>query len=229
MAGQVRIPGAQFDKTGSTRQSGRMLLWAGLLLIVLGIAAFAADRWAVHAVHGAVGRDVHRALARTTDWAKGAHWLAISIAAIVLSWLMLRFWGERDWLSLIFRAALAFLASLAAGSLVLHTIKLVAGRRRPRDELEHDLYGFRFLHLDTQYDSFPSGHAMTIFCVAVIAAGVLPMAWPLWFGLAFYLALTRAFMNAHFFSDVFIGSGIGILAARETVLYIFPALSQPWF
>jgi membrane-associated phospholipid phosphatase len=205
-----------------------MLLWAGLCFLVLGVASFAVDRRAVHVVHGGVSLGVHRGLARTTDWAKGAHWLTISIAAIILSWLALRLWGERMWLETTLHAALAFLLSLAVGSAVLHVLKLVLGRRR-RDELEHDLYGFLPFRLDTQYDSFPSGHAMTIFCVAVIAAGLFPALWPLWFGLAFYLALTRALMNAHFFSDVFIGTGIGILAARETVLYVFPALSQPWF
>ncbi|HEY1632875.1 MAG TPA: phosphatase PAP2 family protein [Rhizomicrobium sp.] len=206
-----------------------MLLWAGLCFLMLGVASFAVDRRAAHAVHGGVPRSLHRGLARTTDWAKGAHWLTIALATIAGTWLALHVVGARDWLRLALTAALAFLTSLAAGSLVLHTVKIMAGRRRPRDELEHDLYGFRLFHLDTQYDSFPSGHAMTIFCVAVIAAGLFPDLWPVWFGLAFYLALTRAFMNAHFFSDVFIGSGIGLLAARETVFYLFPALFRPWF
>jgi membrane-associated phospholipid phosphatase len=206
-----------------------MLLWAGLCFLLLGVASFAVDRRAAHEVHARVARPMHRRLARTTDWAKGAHWLSIALGAIVLSWLALRIGGERAWLRTILTAALAFLASLAVGSLVLHTIKILAGRRRPRDELEHDLYGFRPFRFDTTYDSFPSGHAMTIFCVAVIAAGLFPDLWPLWFGAAFYLALTRAFMNAHFFSDVFIGSGIGLLAARETVLYVFPTLFRPWF
>jgi membrane-associated phospholipid phosphatase len=80
-----------------------------------------------------------------------------------------------------------------------------------------------------QYDSFPSGHALTIFCVAVIASAVMPTLAPLWFSVALYLALTRAFLNAHFLSDVFIGSAIGLLTARETVLYLFPDLFQPWF
>ncbi len=206
-----------------------MLLWSGLCFLLLGVASFAVDRRAAHLVHARVHRRIHRRLARTTDWAKGAHWLTISIAAIVLTEGWLYFVGEVAVLHTAARAAMAFLASLAVGSLVLHIIKIVAGRRRPRDELEHDLYGFRPFQFDTQHDSFPSGHAMTIFCVATIAAGLFPALWPLWFAVALYLALTRAFMNAHFFSDVFIGAGIGLLASRETVLYFFPALFQPWF
>jgi undecaprenyl-diphosphatase len=80
-----------------------------------------------------------------------------------------------------------------------------------------------------QYDSFPSGHALTIFCVAVIASAVLPAFAPLWFAIALYLAMTRVFLNAHFLSDVLIGSAVGLLTARETVFYLFPALFQPWF
>jgi membrane-associated phospholipid phosphatase len=206
-----------------------MLLWAGLFFLLLGVASFAVDRRAVHAVHGAIARHVHRRLARTTDWAKGAHWLTISIVTLAVSQILTWWQGERPWLDTMWNASAAFLLALAAGSAVLHTLKLLAGRRRPRDELEHDLYGFRPLHFDTQHDSFPSGHAMTIFCVAVIASGLFPDLWALWFMAALYLALTRAFLNAHFFSDVFIGAGIGLLAAREIVLYLFPALSQPWF
>ena len=85
------------------------------------------------------------------------------------------------------------------------------------------------LRFDLQYDSFPSGHALTIFCVAVILSGALPVFAPLWFAVAAYLAATRALLNAHFLSDVFIGAGVGLLASRETVLYLFPALWQPWF
>ena len=119
--------------------------------------------------------------------------------------------------------------SLAIASAVLHSIKLVLGRRRPRDELEHDLYGFRLFHYDWQHDSFPSGHAMTIFCAAAILSGALPALAPVWFAIALYLSFTRALINSHFLSDVFIGAAIGLIASRETVLFLFPGLAQPWF
>ena len=47
--------------------------------------------------------------------------------------------------------------------------KLFLGRRRPRDDFEHGLYGFLYFTWQLQYDSFPSGHALTIFCVATWA------------------------------------------------------------
>lgn len=206
-----------------------MLLWAGLFLLLLGVVTFAFDRRAAHWVHARIPRVWHRRLARTTDWAKGSHWLNLSVASLLLADSVLWLWGKPAWFHAVAETSLAFLACLAVASGVLHTIKFLAGRRRPRDELEHDLYGWRPFRLDTQHDSFPSGHAMTILCVAVIACGIAPFLWPVWFGLALYLALTRAFMNAHFFSDVFIGAGIGLLASREVVLYFYPTLAQPWF
>ena len=122
------------------------------------------------------------------------------------------------------RAALAFLASLAAASAILHSIKIVLGRRRPRDEFDFGLYGFMPFRFAMQYDSFPSGHAMTICCVAVILSGAVPVLAPLWFAGALYLALTRAVLNAHFLSDVFVGAGIGIVTTREVVVNLFPAV-----
>ncbi|HXM00610.1 MAG TPA: phosphatase PAP2 family protein [Rhizomicrobium sp.] len=206
-----------------------MLLWSGLVFILLGFASFAIDRRAAGFFHARIDRSLNRRIARTTDWAKGAHWLAIALAALVLAQALRWTIGERPWLHTATDASLAFLASLAIGTVVVHILKIVLGRRRPRDELEHDFYGFRPLRFDPQHDSFPSGHALTIVCVAVIASGVWPLLAPLWFAVALYLAFTRAFLNAHFVSDVLIGTGLGLLTARAVVLYLVPALWQPWF
>ncbi|HSM96317.1 MAG TPA: phosphatase PAP2 family protein [Rhizomicrobium sp.] len=206
-----------------------MLFWFGIFLLAAGLASFAVDRRATHFFHDHIHVRLHRRIARTTDWAKGAYWLALSASVFVVSQSAIWLWGATPMLELWAQTSLAYLASLAIGSAILHSIKIILGRRRPKDELELSLFGFRPIHFDPQYDSFPSGHALTIFCVAVIASAVLPALAPLWFAIALYLALTRAFLNAHFLSDVFIGSAIGLLTARETVFYLFPALFQPWF
>jgi len=206
-----------------------MLLWFGIFLLAAGLASFAVDRRIAHYFHDHIPAPLHRRIARTTDWAKGAYWLALSVTVFVVSQAAIWLWGATPLLQSWARTSLAYLASLAIGSAILHSIKTLLGRRRPRDELELKLFGFRPFHFDLQYDSFPSGHALTIFCVAVIASAVAPVLAPLWFAIALYLALTRVFLNAHFLSDVFIGSAIGLLTARETVFYVFPTLFQPWF
>ena len=89
--------------------------------------------------------------------------------------------------------------------------------------------GFVPLAFNTNFNSFPSGHALTIFCVAVIFTCVWPMLWPLWFAIAAFLAGVRALLTAHFLSDVLIGGGIGLITAREVLLLGFPGFAPGWF
>ena len=206
-----------------------MLLWSAIALFLGGIACFAIDRRAAHAFHDIVDRRAELLIWRTTDWAKGGHWLTAAILAYGAAWAGGKLWGSGPILQMTTESALAFLASLALGSLILHTMKTVLGRRRPRDELELGLYGFLPFQLNLRCDSFPSGHALTIFCVAVILSGTIPVLAPVWFAIALYLALTRALLTAHFLSDVLVGAAVGLLVTREVVLIVFPHLAQGWF
>jgi membrane-associated phospholipid phosphatase len=206
-----------------------MLLWAGVALLIAGVGAFAIDRRAAHYFHAKVDWRLERLLHRTTDWAKGAHWLLIASLAFVAARMIAASWGPSPGTLLLGKTSLAFLASLAVASIILHSIKLLLGRRRPRDELELNLYGFRPFTFDLSSDSFPSGHALTIFCVAVVLSAAVPMLAPLWFIAATLLALTRALLNSHFVSDVLVGAGVGLIATREVLLHFFPALTRSWF
>lgn len=206
-----------------------MLLWMGLFLIALGVACVAVDRPAVHFIYDHVGGRFHTFLAATTHLAKAAHWLAAACLVYAATWAWLHWIGENGDIRLASQVALAFLASLALGSAVLHGIKLVLGRRRPRDELEMNRYGFILFGFNLDWNSFPSGHALTIMCVAVIATALWPQLAILWFAVALWLGLTRALLNAHFLSDVFVGAGIGLVSAREALVNFFPQLTPPWF
>ena len=206
-----------------------MLLWSAIVLFLGGIACFAIDRRAAHTFHDVVDRQAELLIWRTTDWAKGAHWLTAAVLAYAAASAAERMGGSGTILQMTMESSLAFLASLAIGSVILHTMKTVLGRRRPRDELELGLYGFLPFQLNLRCDSFPSGHALTIFCVAVILSGTIPVLAPVWFAIALYLALTRALLTAHFLSDVFVGAAIGLLTTREVVVLLFPHLAQGWF
>jgi membrane-associated phospholipid phosphatase len=204
-------------------------MWIGIALIVCGLGCFAIDRRAVHAFHAAVGRPIERVLHSATDWAKGSHWLLVAVLVFVVARVVRLKFGASAPEQLAEEASLAFVASLALASLILHAVKLVLGRRRPRDELELDLYGFRPFAFDLRSDSFPSGHALTIFCVSVVLSAALPQLAILWFAIAVFLALTRALLNSHFLSDVLVGAGTALVTTREVLLYAFPALVRPWF
>jgi len=207
-----------------------VLLWAGLGFLVIGCGCVAIDRRAVHFFYDHVSLRFHRFLNRTTHLAKAAHWLTASVVIAAASWLWLRAGGGNNAAILLaFHISLAFILSLGLGTIVIHTLKLLLGRRRPRDELELNLYGFLPLGFSLKHNSFPSGHALTIFCVAVIATTVMPQAALLWFALAFWLALTRALLTAHFLSDVFIGAGIGLICTREVLVNVYPSLALSWF
>lgn len=206
-----------------------MLLWAGLILIALGTATLAVDRPVAHFLYDHVSQGAHKRLDSITHAAKAGHWLAMAIVALMGAAVARRFgYGGAEVAQLI-TYSLAFIASLTVGSAVLHSIKLVLGRRRPRDDMEMGLYGFVPLAFNTNFNSFPSGHALTIFCVAVIFTCVWPMLWPLWFAIAAFLAGVRALLTAHFLSDVLIGGGIGLITAREVLLLGFPGFAPGWF
>lgn len=205
------------------------LLWFGLFFLALGVACVAIDRRAVHLLYDRVPLPLHKFLNATTHLAKAAHWLALAVVAYLVTWTLLATGTTGAAAHLIFQCALAFILALGAGSAVIHTIKLVLSRRRPRDELELGLYGFIPLGFDLKRNSFPSGHALTIFCVAVIASSVWPLGAPLWFAIALWLSLTRALLTAHFLSDVFVGAGIGLIASREVLVNWFPSLALSWF
>jgi membrane-associated phospholipid phosphatase len=206
-----------------------MLFWAGLILIALGLAALTIDRSLAHFIYDHVSPRWHKFLDGITHYAKAGHWLSVAIAALILAALLRHFQILGDVSALMINYSLAFIAMLTLGSAVLHVIKLVLGRRRPRDDMEMGLYGFVPFAFNLEYNSFPSGHSLTIVCVAVIFTCVWPMLWPFWFAIAALLSVTRALLTAHFLSDVLIGAGIGLIAAREVLLLGFTGFAPSWF
>ena len=105
-------------------------------------------------------------------------------------------------------AWLGALTFMAAG-LVEFSIKHLVGR--PRPDVVLDL------------DSFPSGHATSVFAVATVFAAFYPrLRWPL-YALAATVAAGRVYLMRHYVSDVLAGAIIGIafasllLARRQTL------------
>ncbi len=206
-----------------------MMLWLSLAFVIAGLLCLSIDRRAAHYFREHLARPPFRLALKVTDLAKGGPWIAGAAILYVATQGGIALGRETPVVRSVSDYALALLISFVVGSVVLHVIKLFLGRRRPRDDFEHGLYGFRYFTWELQYDSFPSGHSMTIFSVAVVLSAVAPILAPLWLALATGLALTRAMLTAHFFSDVLVGAGIGLLVARETFLLGFPQLAPGWF
>jgi undecaprenyl-diphosphatase len=96
---------------------------------------------------------------------------------------------------------------MAAGA-VEYTLKYVVGRPRP---------AAAETSLSLELDSFPSGHATSVFAVATALASSYPaLRWPL-YGLAAAIALGRVYLARHYLSDVIAGAFIGFAIASLLV------------
>jgi|SRR5678815_269015 membrane-associated phospholipid phosphatase len=205
-----------------------MFLWAGLFLVAVGLAAIAWDRATIHFIYDQVSGPMHRFLESITHLAKAGHWLAAAVVIYGLARLFRLFLPHDPYVFMAQDAALAFIASLALGSLVLHILKRLVGRRRPRDEIEMHLYEFKFWTFKADYNSLPSGHALTIFAVAAILTCIWPMLAVVWFGTAAFLSATRVLLTAHFVSDVLIGAGMGLISTHIVLIHFFTRFAPAW-
>jgi len=113
-----------------------------------------------------------------------------------------------------FRAVAVGLVAVSAGIAIFLTLKKSAKRRRP---CAFEPHCWATLLPPDQF-SFPSGHTITAFAVAVSISHYYP---DLTFGLLFCalsVAASRILLGMHFLSDVVAGAVIGSLLARAATL-----------
>jgi membrane-associated phospholipid phosphatase len=205
-----------------------MMLWLGLVFGAAALVCLWIDRQAAHFCRERLAKPVFQLALKVTDWAKGGPWIVAAAVFYLATQTWMAIVAETPRVRAVSDYSLALLASFVVGSVILHAIKIFLGRRRPRDDFEHGLYGFRYFTWQLQHDSFPSGHAMTIFSVAVALSAAFPLVAPVWLVAAFALSITRAMLTAHFLGDVMAGAAIGIIATRQTFLLVFPQLTPSW-
>ncbi|HKQ64305.1 MAG TPA: phosphatase PAP2 family protein [Methylomirabilota bacterium] len=107
----------------------------------------------------------------------------------------------------------AWLAALtfSCAGITEFAIKHLVGRARPDAGLASMAVlgpGFR-----PDVDSFPSGHATSVFAVATIFASAYPRVAAPAYALAAAIALGRVYLERHYLSDIVAGAMIGILFA----------------
>jgi len=165
-----------------------------------------------------VFRTIHVGLHR--DWLDPIFWVISSSglgyvqALVVIS--LLKFERAKHYVP-------ALLWSLAAVALLTPLAKRLAPRMRPSNMLgvsqQEEFYGW----------SFPSGHTMSSFALAVMLVLLLrgtAKAWIGWNALiwAFFVGVARIYRGVHWPSDVFAGAAMGAFAACAVYL----ALSHLW-
>jgi hypothetical protein len=139
-----------------------MLFWAGVLLILVGVACLPIDRQAAHAIYDHKSPAFEQFLQHTTHFAKAAHWLIAAIVAYLAAQAILALRGESHGARLVSECSVAFVLCLAVGSIILHGMKLIIGRRRPRDDMEMGLYGFVWFKFKLDYKPSHSGSASRV-------------------------------------------------------------------
>jgi len=125
----------------------------------------------------------------------GDGWLWYSLGAILLT-----FGGARGYAAVGAAGCAAIL-----GIFVFKALKRLSRRERPCQLQPHCWADI----LPPDQFSFPSGHTMTAFAIALVVSYFYPtLEWPLYF-LAVSIALSRVVLGMHFLSDVLAGAVLG--------------------
>ena len=102
---------------------------------------------------------------------------------------------------------------MITAGIVNTAIKWLAGRHRPKNLFDHDLYGFSFFGMGYELTSFPSGHTSVVFCIATAISILFPRLCLPVFITALIIGMSRVIITSHFLSDVISGAGVGIISA----------------
>lgn len=152
------------------------------------------DRWLMHkANHWAAPGWVRRWMVWATRAGDG--WLWYAVACFILL-----FGGAQR-----FAAIGATALAAAIGVAVFLLLKRVTGRKRP---CHYEPHCWARLLPPDQF-SFPSGHSITAFAVAVPLSLSYPVLGPLLLFCATSIAVSRILLGLHFLSDVIAGSLVG--------------------
>lgn len=163
------------------------------------------------AVWGHIRSNDHRIMRKIHRW-RAPRWfriLMIMMTRLGDGWL----WYSIGLILLVFGGAQKFLAmgaamtAAAVGIFLFRTLKHASRRQRPC-EIEPHCWS---LILPPDKYSFPSGHSITSFAIAVSMGLFYPDLQAVLLLVAFLIASSRIVLGMHFLSDVLAGSTIGIL------------------
>ncbi|MCF6302121.1 MAG: phosphatase PAP2 family protein [Devosiaceae bacterium] len=146
-----------------------------------------------------------------------AEWILLpTLALAIFGSVALRVGSERfrtnNFKYLTFVSAFLFFSTAGPG-LVANMFKRLIGRARPMHLEELGLFHFQPVLNDWTFQSFPSGHASTMFAFATGVIFLFPKLrwWVL--SLAALVGLSRIIIGMHYPTDIFAGFLFGIIAA----------------
>ncbi len=134
-------------------------------------------------------------------------------------YLLMRFlWENEKWSA---RTLFLLLAVTLSGLLNI-LIKWFAGRNRPINLFESDLFGFDYFSIFYLHEStsFPSGHTVTAFVLATALGFMFPRFRWIAFLAAALVGVSRVVITAHYLSDVIAGAAVGVVCCLG-LKYVF--------
>ena len=107
------------------------------------------------------------------------------------------------------KAALLALLALSVSYLANEGLKLLFHRPRPYEALA--VVDLLVKPLEVSRSSFPSGHAVAAFAVAIVMSWKIPRLMVFLIALAVLMAFSRIYVGMHYLSDVLAGGALGAL------------------
>jgi undecaprenyl-diphosphatase len=175
------------------------------------------------AVWNQINSNDHRLMRRVHRW-RAPRWFRILMILATRGgdgWLwyalgaILYFYGGSHRFAAIGSAA----SASVAGILIFRALKKTSRRKRPCEIEPHCWASI----LPPDKYSFPSGHSITAFAVALSIGLFYPDLTPYLLTVAFLIASSRIILGMHFLSDVIAGSAIGVVLGI-TAFHIFALL-----
>lgn len=195
------------------------LLWIGLLLIVLCLFLICYADQSIATYFRTTDLNIFRFIKKITFLGQSSIYLiplGVLCLSLRLAPMFSKFRPHKISLINAFNYFLFLFTSVAISGIVINILKVIFGRSRPRLLFEENSYGFSFFEFSSDMLSFPSGHANTIFALAVALFLLRPRWWFFYFPAAIIIAASRIITGSHYLSDVIIGSYLGLV----TSLYV---------
>ena len=193
-----------------TRRNRRIIVGSVLLMVFMAISYDLLDR-----PLSLFCRDLDPEIVQVFQWITELGVSTGYLFGLAVLFVFFKFIRPR---ALAARRALFLFAAIAISGVAINLIKPLVGRLRPKLLFEGNLYGFDPFRIGYEYNSFPSGHATTVFALAT----ALTLFFPRWrlplFGFAAVIGLSRIVVGAHYLSDVMGGAYVGIMTVFLLVL-----------